>query len=393
MFNDHSSEWSLFLYQMKLGILLPTSKLYPSLLIDFTAGVRMAIAEFGLGDDVELVFESIHQGTEKNLILNAVNKLVLQHQTDANILFSNYLLLEEISSSLNALQKPLIVTNMGGNMPSFFEPGEFILSNSYGLWESAFLAAKWGEGKFGKKTAHGSYFYEAGYNLYSAFCMGLEEAEGEVVFNQISQFNPDPNDFENFEKLAEAESPDFLYALYSERDAVDFLSKLSKSEMNGKYPVVSSGVLLNDEIIEKVEGTPKDVFNIMSWDLSDQSPENVRFVETYEEQTGNKPNCFSLLGYECSALIFSAMKNDSWGKNGKSQVDTLKNIDFTGPRGKLSFDETNSTVASHNVYTLDGNMERRKLETLGPLENRNDVVKASQETTSPAGWFQPYLCQ
>ena len=180
---------------MKLGILLPTSKLYPSLQIDFTAGIRMAIAEFGLEEEIEFVFESIHQGTDKNLILNSVNKLVLQHQTDVNILFSNFLLMEDISSSLNALEKPLILTNMGGNLPSYLEPGEFIFTNSFGLWESAFLSAKWAVNKFGKKTAHGSYFYEAGYNMYSAFCKGLEEAQGEVVFNQISEFNPDPNDF------------------------------------------------------------------------------------------------------------------------------------------------------------------------------------------------------
>lgn len=378
---------------MKLGILLPTSKLYPSLMIDFTAGIRLAIAEFGFDDKVDLVFESIHQGTDKNMVLNAVNKLVLQHQTDVNILFSNFLLMEEIASSLNALQKPLIVTNMGGNLPNLFDPGEYIFSNSFGLWESAFLAADWGVNKFGKKTAHGSYFYEAGYNLYSSFCNGLNRANGEIIFNQISQFNPDPNDFVNFEKQMEVESPDFLYMLYSERDAVDFLNKFSDSEMNGKHPVVSSGVLLNDEILEKVDKPSKDVFNVSSWDSSDESTDSKRFVEAFKLENGRTPNCFSMLGYECAGLVFSAQTVDEWGKDGKSQVHALRNIDFTGPRGKLSFDEMNATKASHNVYTIDAEMNRQKVDSLGILESRSDIIRKSKETANPAGWFQPYLCQ
>ena len=72
---------------MKIGVLLPTSKLYPTLMVDFAAGLRMASAEFKSEDEIELVFESIHQGTDKNLILNGINKLVIQHQTEVNIPF------------------------------------------------------------------------------------------------------------------------------------------------------------------------------------------------------------------------------------------------------------------------------------------------------------------
>jgi branched-chain amino acid transport system substrate-binding protein len=353
----------------------------------------MAIAEFGLEDDVELIFESIHQGTDKDLILNTANKLVLQHQTDANILFSNFLLMEEIASSLNALQKPLILSNMGGNLPNLFEPGEYIFSNTLGLWESAYLGAKWGVNKFGKKTAHGSYFYEAGYSLYSSFCRGLNEAGGEILFNQVSEFNPDPNDFANFEMQMELESPDFLYMLYSERDAVDFLNKFSQSEMNGKYPVISSGVLLNDEILDKVDQASKNVFNVSTWDASDESDENKRFIQAFAEKNGKTPNFFNVLGYECTGLVLSACESDEWARDGKSQVNALKSIDFLGPRGKLSFDEMNATQAQHKIYTIDESKKRYQIDSLGIMESRSDVINASKETANPAGWFQPYLCQ
>lgn len=378
---------------MKIGILLPTSKLYPSIIVDFNAGVRMALAQFGRMNDVEIVFENIHQGTDKSIVMNAVSKLVLQHQTDVNILFANYLILEDIASSLNALETPLIITNIGGNAPIFFNVNEFIFSNSIGFWESANMAAQWAVEKFGPKTAHGSYFYEAGYGMYTAFCEALKQAKGEVVFNQISEFNPNPEDFSIFEQQMALENPDFLYMLYSERDAVDFLNKLSQSEMNGKYPIVTSGVLINDEILEKVSGSSKDIFNVATWDLSDDNPSNVSFIENFKNANGKQPNYFALLGYECAALVCSASSDEHWGAGGRSKVQALKNITFDGPRGTLDFQHSNNIAVSHHVYSLSEKNERYKVESLGKLNNRDGVILNLKENSNPSGWFQPYLCQ
>lgn len=391
--NDRSLERSFFI-KMKLGLLLPTSQLYPSLMVDFSAGLRMAIAQNQLENDIELVFESINQGTNKNLILNSVNKLVLQDQTDVNILFCNALLIQEIAPSLNALQRPTLLTNMGGNISKLRNPGAFLFSNSFGLWESAYLAAKWGIAKFGKKVAHGSYFYEAGYDLYASFCLGLKEATGEVIFNQISEFNPNPDDFQNFMKQMELETPDFLYMLYSDRDAVSFLNKLGESHENGKYPIVTSGVLLNDEIIEKVEYSPAKVFNVSSWDLSDNNEDNIKFIEAYNEQTGKDPNYFALLGYECAGTVCAAMADNGWSKIGKAQAQAIKNSRFSGPRGKLNYDNAlQATGFEHHVYELNGAKNRQKVESMGRLENRETLVEESETNQNAAGWLQPYLCQ
>lgn len=363
-------------------------------MVDFSAGLRMAIAEYLVDDKIELVFESIHQGTDKNLVLNGVNKLVLQHQTEVNILFCNYLLLEDIASSINALQRPLILTNIGGNLPNLFEPGEFIFMNSFGLWESAHRAASWGVNTFGKRAAHGSYFYEAGYGLYASFCNGLASAGGEVVLNQISDFNPNPDDFVNFMSQAAAESPDFLYMLYSERDAVNFLTKLTQSAENGKFPIVTSGVLINDEIVSKIEGYPERIFNLATWDTSDDRPESKAFTENYRQQTGNTPNYFSVLGYECGASVCKAMMQDSWSKNGKDQAVALKEISFAGPRGELNYKNgLNSTSAVHHVYTLNADRTRKRVASLGALESVEEIVNSSRVNSNPQGWFQPYLCQ
>ena len=379
---------------MKIGVLLPSSKLYPTLMVDFSAGLRMAFAELKCEGEIELVFEGIHQGTDKNLILNGINKLVIQHQTEVNILFCNYLLIEDIAASINALQRPLILTNMGGNLPSLFEPGEFIFMNSFGLWESAHLAARWAVNEFGKRAAHGSYFYEAGFGLYASFCEGLTSVGGEVVLNQISDFNPNPDDFDNFMKQASVESPDFLYALYSERDAVNFLTKLSSSAENGVYPIVTSGVLLNDEILDKINGVPERIYNVSSWDSSDDTPENFLFMESYKHLTGNNANYFALLGYECAASICSGMNQKGWTKNGRNQADALKNISFSSPRGILNYrNALNSTSAEHHVYELNDGLKRRRKESLGKLELMEQIIDKSKTDNVAQGWYQPYLCQ
>lgn len=378
---------------MKIGILLPTSKLYPSLMMDFAAGLRLALFESQLENEVELVFESVNHTTDRNQVMNVMNKMVLQHLTDVNILFINYLLLDDIAESINALGRPTIVTNMGGNLPYTLQHGEFIFINDFDLCRSAFLSARWGVQKFGKKVAHGSYFYEAGYGMYNTFMKGLNHAEGEIIFNQISELNPDPNDFSSFMLQMKAETPDFLYMLYSERDAVDFLNKLNQSEENGQYPIVTSGVLLNDEVLEKVTGNPKGIYNFATWDVSETSDANKKFVENYKEQTGKSPNYFSLLAYESIGVILEAMKSEGWAKSGSIQAKAIKESKFNGPRGEVSFDEsTHETKFEHHVYSLDANRNRQKSDSIGLFPYEQELKTACQNEI-PVGWFQPYLCQ
>lgn len=379
---------------MKLGIVIPTSRIYPKLTRDFIDGVKYALKENGLEEEVELLIEGIGNGTEKSRISSIVNKLGLQEQVDAIILFSNIVMLENALEEIEALEIPTIITNMGGNIINFFGTREYVFTNSFGLWESAYSAAKYGVENFGKKVSHGSYFYEAGYRMYESFCIGLKEVEGEVAYNQVSQFNPDPNDFGTFVEKAKEDQPDFLYMLYSERDAVGFMQKWSVADVKEDFPVVSSGVLINDEILEKVNSVSGNVHNISSWDLCLPTDENKSFTKAYKEYKGKDANYFSLLGYECTAMISLASKSDVWTDHPADRAKAIKEVQFSGPRGKMNFDnEDHSTHLKQHVFALK-NGKREFLETIGVMDNRSEVIKnTATGDVAFNSWHQPYLCQ
>lgn len=379
---------------MKIGLLLPTSKMYPSLAMDFTSGIRLAIKKAGYENEIQLVLENIGNGTNKERIISALNKLVIQEQTDINILFINSILLTEVTETAKALKRPLIITNIGANIPADFYGDDYLLMNSFNLWESAYMAAKWGVENKGKKLAHGSYYYEAGYQLYECFSQGLLDSGGNTVLNQVSQLNPDPNDFELFMENIEPLSPDFLYMLYSERDAVSFLNKLSASGYNGKYPIVTSGVMINDEILEQVHGTPQKIVNISSWDPVLDKPENKIFAEEFQNETENKPNFFSLLAYECGGAICDAMKSKNWSQKGLDQFEAVKASSFTGPRGILEFNNDLNMTQFHNyVFELKENRTRKMYGEVGKMNQRSELIMMKRQQDRLAGWFQAYLCQ
>lgn len=387
---------AFFKLHMKLGVIVPSSRMYPELSRDFVNGIRYALKKDGLESEVNLLIEGIGNGTDKSKISSIVNKFGLQDQVDAIVLFSNIILLEEVLSEIDALQIPTILTNMGGNIINLFGSREYCVTNSLGLWESAYVAAQYGVKEFGKKVSHGSYFYEAGYRMYESFCHGLKEAEGEVQFNQVSQFNPDPNDFSNFVEQAKSDQPDFLYMLYSERDAVDFLSKWSGADVKEQFPVVSSGVMINDEILEKVNAPSGNIHNICSWDLSLPNEQNQSFVNDYQEEFGKPANYFALLGYECTAMMNQAYRSKAWSNKPADRIKALKQIQFSGPRGILNFD--NNDLASHadqHVFGLSDDGQRTYIKTIGKMssDKRTELIKSSGGEIVFNSWHQPYLCQ
>lgn len=384
----------LLINKMKLGILLPTSKMYPSLPLDFLSGIRLAFKEQNVINDIEIIYQGIQNGSDKELIITELNKMVLQNQVDMNIVFANPMIADEITITAEALQRPIIVTNIGANIPNAKLNSPYVLINSLNLWESAYLASFFGIEKFGRKIAHGSYFYEAGYQLYQFFMEGVQKKRGEIVFNQIAEFNPNPNDFMNFMAKAKEEKPDFLYLLYSERDAISFLNNLINSDENGLYPIVTSGVLLNDEILKNVNGVPKNIYNICSWDKSLKNKINEKFTTDIKDLTGKESNYFSLLGFECGMAVALGIQEKSWSADGLNQYETIKNCIFEGPRGKVDFvSGLGMTQYDNYLFTLDSNGTTIQNKCLDKIKDRNYLLEESLKKQRFSGWFQPYLCQ
>lgn len=377
---------------MKIGLALPNSSMYPMLAKDFVTGVRHASSAFE-DSDVRLLIEGIGSASDQGVIESALNKLVLQEDCDAIILFANNFMLEQILPKVNGFKVPTIVTNMGGNMINHFGTSEYVFTNSFGLWESAHMAAYFGYQNFGRKMAHGAHFYEAGYRLYESFFMGLEQIRGEVVYNLISKFEPDPNDFETLIYNTAKNEADFIFALYSDRDAVSFLNKLSNLEENGVHPIVASGVMLDKEILEKVNGTPKNFFNLTSWHPSLSSEQNRAVCSEFEEQTGSVMNYFSLLGYECGGSLLTAEKSELWSPKPTDRIKAIKSCHFEGPRGLIKFDnEDQASQFEQHVFTLNDNKEVVHYAPFGKLANRTQWLEKSRAQTGFNAWFQPYLC-
>lgn len=353
----------------------------------------MAIAEAGLENEIEIHFESLERGANKDQVLRTATNLVIQKQTDVNILFCNCQFLEEISDSLVALQRPFIITNIGGN-PNLCAAKDNLLINSLDLWESAFKAAEWAVTRFGPKSALTTYFYEAGFDIYNSFTIGLSKAQGEVAFNLVSPFDPNPSDFDELMNVLKIESPDFLYALYSGQDAVRFLNNLVNSSDNGKCNIVTSGVLLNREILDKVHGIPKGVHNVISWDKNLDSENNLDFVGRYNERSENQPNYFSVLGYEGAGSICAAMKSEHWSPKGSDQFKALRESCFVGPRGVRDYNNAlNATQSESFVFTLNEEGDTFCEGSLGFLEHKTSHIESLKLNHMPSGWSQPYLCQ
>ena len=102
------------------------------------------------------------------------------------------------------------------------------------------------------------------------------------------------------------------------------------------------------------------------YSLQDQSPKVQNFLKAYKEAYNEEPSAFSALSYDAAYMMKAAIEK-AGTTDKQAVVDALKNLDYDGVTGHLTFDENNNPVKAVTVlkivngeYTLDSVVEPTK---------------------------------
>lgn len=106
----------------------------------------------------------------------------------------------------------------------------------------------------------------------------------------------------------------------------------------------------------------KDVEGVVftnHYSVNDSNEKIQAFVKNYKDQFKEDPSAFSALSYDAAYLLKAALEK-AGSTDQKEVVKAIKEINFTGLTGELSFDENNNPVksvtmikVSDGAYTLD----------------------------------------
>ena len=376
--------------ELKIGILLPRSDMFPTLALDFLNGLKLSF-KMSVGDInfPKFIVESIGNATGKSLLQTA-EKMILQENVTLIISFCGIFNLKELAGIFNAYKKPLIHVDLGGNVLKEEHTNPYVIHHTLNLWQSAYYSGIYAASTFGKNAALAISFYDGGYHLAESFVRGFTENGGYLVYTYVSPMDYKSESFGAMIDEIQKANPDFVYLLFSYNEGQKVFDVISKSPLNGKFPFLVSPLML-EENSSSENYYLKNMFSVSSWAFDEETILMKNFHTNYSALYHDSPNVIGLLGYETGLTISICIEKNS---NIPAKIgDFVNSLIFETPRGELTFSNYNeSQVPLNKVRQFlfnDTHYKNTVVETIH-LSNQDKLYDKFKDLPY-SGWQNPYL--
>ncbi len=368
---------------MKIGVLVPQSKIHPSIGKDFLDGIRL-VPE--LKDKLEVKIENIGIGSDHVQIMNAVQKLVLQEEVNLILGLVGHKGIDKLIGFITESEVPTLISDLGAKiLPS--NSSEWFFRNSFALEDSLMAFRQVIQDNEYKNIMTSSCFNNVGYDFMVTLTQSIEE-KAEFCGHFITPVNPRPNEAELMKAASELMQPDAIFGyhngIYANENA-DFINKNNLLSTNDYYTHYFGW---DPKWYDQMHGS----FCISSWMSKLNTEENQKFVRIYEDHKGKQPSPFVLLGYENGLVIKDIIDNTEGTLNPYKVKDGLKTCKIKGPRGIIEFDPNEQkSQYEQQLWKLEKEenvVQPNLIKSLGKHSFNNSEIS---ELSS--GWDNAYLCE
>jgi len=379
--------------KLKLGWLFPYSGIFTDLRSDLQQGLELA-----LGEDktafIEHYPQFIQTGGLKD-VEDALKKLLLYDQVDLVIGVTSTKVALSILPLPENRHTPVILLNLGADMPCLQLSSDYLFYNSLHLWKSEWVMGRWAQQKYGGEPSINMSVYEGGYRLHEAFKSGTAVSGAATVkLNIVSNFSSVPDTASLIQCIID-QQPQHAHALLSGKEGAQFLQLFSMSPQVSKTALTVNPFIAEDGLLQELP-LNLDLYNATTWSVGLDNDHNRTFVASYKAGYNETPTAFSLLAYE-AGLALNAALQEMPGKISRQELAAvLKQTSIMGPRGKIAL-STRPLHSNMPVYI--------RKPVLSPLTGRpiNEILAKEQgiEWDAPSlsteqsfftGWQNPYLC-
>ena len=333
-----SGEASLSGEPIKIGFMAPLTGGLASYGEGIRDGVKLAIADLGLADRVELIEEDTQ--CEPELATNAASKLI---NVDGVVA-----IIGETCSSPTLAAAPLaeeakiVMISASATSPDIADAGDFIfrsipsdaLQGSFG----AKLVADLGIERLAVLHTNDDYG-----NGFKDVLLSAVPAQGGLVVAAES-VERDAADMRAQLTKLKAQNPDGIYViLNSEATIVGALRQIKELELNATV-IGSEG--FNAPVVIEAAGEAADGL-IVTTVVAGSDAFQARFQETY----GKAPGVFAAQAYDAFYALGLALKDGS--VTPEAIRDYLYDVQFDGATGPIDFDEKGEVTGNYDVLVFD----------------------------------------
>jgi len=376
---------------LKIGVLVPRSDMFPTLGLDLMNGLKLAFKNSGPEViNPNFMVEGIGNAVDAGLLKTA-EKFILQEDVAITIAFCGFNQLTELVAIFNNYKKPLICLDLGGVVLHKDQTSPYVLHHTLNIWQSAYAAGRYAAKEYGKKGSVIASMYDGGYHISAAFVEGFVNGGGTIASYYVSPMDYKSESFEGMVAgLREAE-PEVVFALFSFKEGQKVFDVLAKSDLNGTIPILAIP-LMTDESINKEDLQIKNVKSIATWAFDDEHEAMQNFVANYAEAYEDAPNIIGLLGFEAGLTISYCISSE--GTIASKLADTLQEKSLETPRGNLQYNILNeSQIGTFKVRKFQYNKTKYRnpvIDTMDALFSET-LYEIFENLPNPA-WQNPYIC-
>lgn len=377
---------------MKIGLIVPSSMLFPTAGLQFSEGIALAKKLFGTGSDA-ILLEGAGTCTDVVEVQKAANKLLLQERVDAIVGYVGHAVFNALSEICTEYKKILILADMGGVVGYSINKSPYVFVHSLNEW-----TATYNLGKRYKESQHSlaaMSLMEAGYSLGYTFIKGME-AEGSTVKGFfMSKLDIDQEYFNKVATALKEEKPDMFFCGFTGKDANVFFEGLGDDFAKSNTTITGSGWLTLPSTLAKHGSSMEGAQTASAYYTTINNDANNTFLKEFEEETENEGDRFALLGYEIGIMLLkAAVYNDSGKLLSKKTIAALEELEIDSPRGKVSYH-------SMEHYTIAGCWFAEVKEVNGKYINEitdyidtvdMEVWRDDKNNWPNGGWYNPYPC-
>ncbi len=355
---------------LRIGLLLPYSKVYAALGESITDGMRLVFEAQGstvAGRKVELIKEDEET---PQVALRKVRKLVQSDKVDVLVGPVSSAVAAAIRDFVHQSKVLLLVANAGDDSLSRERCSHFIVRTSFSNWQLGWAFGSYAARKLGKAAFVSGADYAAGRQITGGFRESYTQAGGKVIGEAFAPLGT--TDYGSYLAQIKAAAPDLSFSFFAGSDAVNFVRQYADYGLKSGIKLTGSGFLVSEDVLPAQGDAALGALSALHYTSALDTPENRSFKERYQKLTGRVANAYAVQGYDTARVIVEAL-----GKTGGRTDDpealrqAVRGVIFTSPRGPFRLDPANQNVVQ-DFYVMETRKVGGALVNV-PVETIKDV--------------------
>lgn len=362
---------------VKVGVLLPYSKVYAQLGASITQGMELylnGVNNVAGGRPIQLIKED--EENDPQISLTKTRKFIEQDKVDLFTGVVSTTVVYALRDLLDSSKMISLISNAGGNDLTRKRKSPYILRTSFTSWQVAYPLGPWVYQNVAKKVMVVAADYGFGHESADAFKDSFTKAGGSIVGELYPPFPS--TDFGAFLPKIQSAKPEAIYAFFSGSDAVNFIKQFAEFGLAKDIKITGSGFLLEQDVLPGEGAAANGGYSTLHWALTLDNAENKKFTTDYKAKYNALADVFALQGYDTARVIveaLNAVKGDTSNKDNLLQA--IRAVKFNSPRGSFAFDPAGQNVNQYIYY--------RQVVAQGDGTLTNNVLgKTDQPIVDPA---------